>query len=321
MKEKTIDVLTYADLCVDAVVDVNGLSLSFGQKEQISQGYELTLGGSCSIFAHQSAALGLRTAVVGRMGRDPMGKFLLDAHRMSSIITDHIILDDAIKTCVSFCLARENDRAIITAGDSITAVTEADIDYDQLALTRHLHIGSFFLLEGLRPHWKKIISTVKENEGTVSLDVNWDPEEKWNGIAELLPMVDIFFPNEQEALSITNEKNLEKAVKTLTPLVGTLVVKKGPDGADLYTKEGNWHEPAVDYKPFKDAIGAGDSFAGGFIYGFLTGATPLECLKIGSICGSLSTSETGGTPGQPDIEVVNEILKSDYQSRIYRRPN
>ena len=308
MKEKIIDVLTFADLCVDTVIDVAGLSLSFGQKEQISPNYELTMGGSCSIFAHQTSSLGLRTAVVGRMGRDPMGKFLLEAHQKSSIITDHIVLDDAIKTCVSFCLARDNDRAIITSGDSITAVTEADIDYKQLALTKHLHIGSFFLLENLRPYWKNIITAVKENGGTVSLDVNWDPEEKWEGIVELLPMVDIFFPNEQEVLSITSEKSLDKAVRVLTSLVETLVVKRGPDGADLYTAEGSWHESAVDYKPFKDAIGAGDSFAGGFVYGFLSGESPQDCLKIGSICGSLSTSETGGTSGQPDLEIVNRVL-------------
>ena len=308
MKEKTIDVLSFADLCVDAVVDVSGLSLSFGQKEQISQGYEFTLGGSCSIFAHQTAALGLETAVVGRMGSDPMGKFLLEAHQKSSINTDYIILDDSLKTSVSFCLARDNDRAIITAGDSITAVTGADIDYQLLASARHLHIGSFFLLEGLRPHWKDIISFVKENGGTVSLDVNWDPEEKWEGIDELLPMVDVFFPNEQEALSLSGEKTLEKAVKALTPLVGTLVLKRGPDGADLFTTEGSWHEAAVDYKPFKDAIGAGDSFAGGFIYGVVKGKSPRECLMIGSICGSLSTSEIGGTPGQPGLDEMNNIL-------------
>ena len=312
MKKKTIDVLTYADLCVDAVIDVNGLSLSFGQKEQISRDYNLTMGGSCSIFAHQTASLGLRTAIVGRMGLDPMGKFLLEEHQKSSIITDHIILDDTIKTCVSFCLTRGNDRAIITSGDSITAVTETDIDYEQLASAKHLHIGSFFLLKNLQPHWKNIITAIKENGGTVSLDMNWDPEEKWNSITELLPMIDIFFPNEQEALSITNESNLERAVKALTPIVATLIIKKGPEGADLYTKDGKWHEPAVDYKPFKDAIGAGDSFAGGFIYGFLTGRPPKDCLRIGSICGSLSTSETGGTSGQPKIEDVNKILKSDY---------
>jgi len=316
MKEKTIDVLTYADLCVDAVVDVSGLSLSFGQKEQISRNYDITLGGSCSIFAHQTAALGLRTAVVGRMGRDTMGKFLMEAHQKSSIITDHITLDDSIKTCVSFCLARDNDRAIITAGDSITTLTEDDIDYEQLTSVRHLHIGSYFLLEGLRPHWKKIIHFIKDNGGTVSLDVNWDPEEKWDGITELLPMVDIFFPNEQEALSITSENTIEKAVIALSEMIGTLIIKKGSDGADLYTKDGNWHEPAVDYKPFRDAIGAGDSFAGGYIYGFLTGKSPLECLKTGSICGSLSTSETGGTPGQPDREEVNEILKGMTQEGL-----
>jgi len=308
VKDPVIDVLTFADLCVDAVIDVTGLSLSFGQKEQLSPGYELTLGGSCSIFAHQTASLGLKTAVVGRMGLDPMGEFLLDAHQKSSIITDHIILDEKVKTCVSFCLSRDNDRAIITAGDSITSVTEKDIDYEQLAAARHLHIGSFFLLDNLRPHWKKIIGTVKKNGGTVSLDVNWDPEESWEGVVELLPMVDIFFPNEQEILSITSEKSLKKAVDTLAPIVENLVVKRGSEGADLYTAEGFWHESAVDYRPFRDAIGAGDSFAGGFVYGFLSGRAPLECLRIGSICGSLSTSETGGTPGQPDIGDVNKFL-------------
>ena len=56
----------------------------------------------------------------------------------------------------------------------------------------------------------------------------------------------------------------------------------------------------------EDAVGAGDSFDGGFIYGFLKGKSAEECTKIGCICGSLNTRSFGGSRGQPWLD---EMLK------------
>jgi sugar/nucleoside kinase (ribokinase family) len=307
--DKKIDVLTMSDMCVDAIVDVEGLSLEFGQKEQISPKYEFTMGGSCSIFAHQTAKLGLSTVVVGRIGTDEMGRFLIGEHEKSAIITDYIRQDPEITTSVSFCLCRKDDRAIITSGTSINSLTPDDVDVNLLARSRHLHIGSFFLLEGLRGQWKKIISTVKAAGGTVSLDMNWDPSERWDGVLDLLPQVDLFFPNEQEAMAVTGETSPEKAAAKLSETAGAVILKRGKKGADLHSGGTFLHQPVEDYGPYIDAIGAGDSFAGGFVYGFLSGRPMIDCLKMGNICGSLNTTQPGGTPGQPGLARLRELLE------------
>ena len=58
-----------------------------------------------------------------------------------------------------------------------------------------------------------------------------------------------------------------------------------------------------------DAVGAGDSFDGGFVYGFVMGKRIAECARIGSICGSLNVTKPGGTRGQPGLEEVMKYLK------------
>ena len=57
-----------------------------------------------------------------------------------------------------------------------------------------------------------------------------------------------------------------------------------------------------------DTTGAGDSFAAGFVSGYVRGLSLRECLKIGNACGALSTLEPGGTAGQPTLERLRAFL-------------
>lgn len=308
--DTTIDVLTFDDPCVDAIVEIGDLPIEFGQRERLAPGYAITMGGSCSIFAAQTARLGLRTTTIGRVGDDVMGRLLIDAHRDAGISIDHLKPDPGISTSVSFILSRPDDRAILTAGDSISALTGDDIDWRLLDQTRHLHIGSFFLLDGLRHHWPRIISRVKGNGGTVSLDINWDPQEHWDGVIALLPHIDLFFPNDAEAMAITGTDSSDRAARALLEYLPSVIIKHGADGASLYEGGHHVNEPARTDRPFKDAVGAGDSFAGGFVYGYLRGLPMPECLRIASVCGSRNTTEVGGTRGQPDITLLERILSA-----------
>jgi sugar/nucleoside kinase (ribokinase family) len=79
--------------------------------------------------------------------------------------------------------------------------------------------------------------------------------------------------------------------------VKIVVVKDGENAAGVYTKNGFFTE-----KPEKveiiDAVGAGDSFDAGFLYGYLNGAEIKKCLKLGLLCGTKSTLARGGTASQ-----------------------
>lgn len=305
--EKKFDILTFGDLCVDLIINGKDVVPEFGQKEKLVEDYFLEMGGSCSIFACQTAKLGLRTALVGKLGKDEYGKVVYDALIEAGVSSDYIELDENFKTGLSIALNTVDDRAILTYNGTIDKVGIEDISDELLKSVRHLHIGSYFLMKRIQPHYPTIIRKLKNEGATISIDTNWDPDENWDsGIWDILPLVDIVFPNENEAKAITKEDDAVLAINKLREVVPIVVVKMGKDGAVAYKDDKVYTASAIDV-PKKDAVGAGDSFDGGFLYGYLSGKSMEECLKAGNICGSLNIRCIGGTKGQPTL---NELLEN-----------
>jgi sugar/nucleoside kinase (ribokinase family) len=304
--EKQIDVLTFGDLCVDLILSGKDVVPEFGQKEKLIENYSLEMGGSCSIFACQTGKLGLKTAVLGRVGEDEFGQLILKVLKKAGVSTEYIKTDSCLKTGITTALNTGNDRAILTYNGTIDSIEIEDISDELLGNVRHFHIGSYFLMKKAQPLYPDILKKLKKNGATISLDTNWDPEEKWDsGINNILQYVDIFFPNENEAMAITKEENAEKAIEKLKEIVPIVAVKKGEYGAVVYSNGRIYTADALSMN-VTDTVGAGDSFDGGFIYGFLNGKSIQECARIGCICGSLNTRLSGGTNGQPN---VNELEK------------
>lgn len=307
--KKQIDVLTFGDLCVDLIIDCSGAIPEFGQKEKFIGDYSLDMGGSASIFACQVGKLKLNTAVVGTVGKDQFGTLICSTLEESGVSIDHIKRDDQCKTGMSVVLNNKDDRAILTYDGTIDRVERSDISEEFLKSIRHFHIGSYFLMQKIQPHYPEILKKLKEYGATISLDTNWDPEEKWDsGLWDIMPYVDVFFPNENEAMAITRESSIEKAIDRLKSIVPVIAVKKGRKGAVVYSRGNMYIVPALDVEAI-DAVGAGDTFDGGFIYGMLKGYSIEMCAKIGCICGSLNTRMTGGVKGQPRLEEMLAYIK------------
>ncbi|HYF74987.1 MAG TPA: carbohydrate kinase family protein [Candidatus Nitrosocosmicus sp.] len=304
--EKTIDVLTFGDICVDMILSGKDVVPEFGQTEKLIDGYSLELGGSCCIFASQTAKLGLKTTLVGKVGRDQFGEFVMSTLREAGIDTENVIVTEKEKTGISVALNKGYDRAILTYNGTIDALYAQDINEELLKRTRHLHIGSYFLMKKLQPYYPEIIRKLKGYGATISLDTNWDPDNKWeSGLWDIIPLVDMVFLNENEALGISKCDNLSAAVEKLRKHVPIVVIKRGEDGAQLFSDEGFYSSNAIKGS-VADTVGAGDSFDGGFVYGFLTGRTKKECMDIGCICGSLNTRQNGGVKGQP---LLKELMQ------------
>ena len=304
--KKEIDVLTFGDLCVDLIITGKDVVPEFGQKEKLVDNYSLEMGGSCSIFACQTGKLGLNTVLIGRVGPDRFGELITSTLKDSGVSTAYIKKDARQKTGITVALNTGEDRGMLTYNGTIDGFELEDISNELLKSVRHLHIGSYFLMKKLQPHYPEILKKLKAYGASISLDTNWDPEEKWDsGIWDIMPYIDIFFPNENEAMALTKENNIEKAMEKLKKVIPVLAVKKGKNGAVVYSEGKVYHSPSIDVVK-KDAVGAGDSFDGGFIYGYLSGKSIEECARMGCICGSLNTRMEGGTKGQP---VLDEVMK------------
>ena len=81
--QKQFDVLTIDDLCVDLIMTGATIVPKFGQKEKLVDDYALKMGGSYSIFTGQTAKLGLKTTIIGKVGQDIFGELILKTLQQS----------------------------------------------------------------------------------------------------------------------------------------------------------------------------------------------------------------------------------------------
>ena len=298
---KPFDLVVVGEINPDLILSGDVVP-EFGQVEKIVDDATLTLGSSSVIFACGMARLGLRVAFLGKIGRDEFGDFMRSQMTVRGIDATHLVVDPNLKTGVSVILSRGADRSILTYSGSIGALRPEELDLDLLVQARHLHIGSYYLLDALRPSIPSIFRQAREMGMTTSLDTNYDPTEQWEGgIQETLKHTDIFLPNETELLSITRVPRISKALEVLCKTVAVVCVKLGARGAVARHGTNVTRSSALKVK-IVDTIGAGDSFDAGFIYGRLNDWDLERTIRLACICGSLSTLTAGGCGGQPTLD-------------------
>jgi len=304
---RDFDLLVVGDLNADLILR-GDVEPAFGQVEKLIDDATLTLGSSSAIFACGAARLGLRVALVGKVGDDEFGRFMVREMNARGVNTESVVSDPQVKTGLTVILSRGNDRAMLTYSGSIGALRLAEIDQALIARARHLHVASYFLLDALRPDILALFDLARSFGLTISLDTNYDPAEKWNGgLADVLRRADVFLPNETELRAIADIAETEAALHRLAS--GGLVVaaKLGVRGA--MAQRGNERASAqallVDVV---DTTGAGDTFDAGFIYGYLAGWELARALRLACVCGSLSTRAAGGTTTQPTLAEALEKL-------------
>jgi sugar/nucleoside kinase (ribokinase family) len=299
---KDIDVLVVGELNVDLIL-TGDVTPGFGQAEKLVDDATITLGSSSAIFASGAARLGLKVAFIGKVGDDDFGRVVLRSLEERGIDTSGVVIDPEIKTGLSVILSRPDDRAILTHLGSIAALHFDEIDQSLLVRARHLHLGSFFLLDSLRPDVAKLFSKAHQHGLTTSLDTNYDPAEQWDsGLARVLTHTDVFMPNETELHAISGETNLETALAQMVKKgPPTLAVKLGPKGGIARRGDDVVRASSIPIDVV-DTTGAGDSFDAGFIYGYLAEWSLEKSLRLGCVCGSLSTRAAGGTTAQATLD-------------------
>ncbi len=297
---KKFDVVVLGDTNPDLILTSRDIVPEFGQVEKWIDDAELTIGGSACIFAAGAAKLGLKTAYIGKVGDDDFGRFMRDQLSAKGIDVSGLVIDPSIKTGLGISLSTGNDRAILTYGGSIPLLNYQDIDFDIIAAGRHLHSGSFYLLDSLRPEMAQVYQRAKALGLSTSIDTNYDPKEVWeqNQIMGVLAHTDIFLPNTTELEKISGKTDLESAKKFFTGSSDLLLaVKNGDAGALAFQRDQHYAAESIQVSPV-DTTGAGDSFDAGFIFGYLSGFSIEKSLRIGCVCGALSTQGLGGTAAQ-----------------------
>jgi sugar/nucleoside kinase (ribokinase family) len=291
--DRPLDCLVAGDANCDLLID--GVTRLEFEKEKLATGMKLVLGGSSSIMAFNLARLGAKVGFAGIVGDDFFGTFVEERLRWAGVDVQALRRLRKAETGLTIWCKKGSKRAGITYNGSIAMLRARDVSDDSLRKARHFHVGAYYLLRNLHPGARALFQRAQRLGLTTSLDCNYDPAETWNsGIRQVLKFTDLFFPNEVEALRLTNSRSVERAAWELAKLARLVAVKLGARGVLVCAEGKQFRVPAVKTRVV-ETTGAGDSFNAGFLACFLKGGSIEESAHAGVVAGARAVGALGGT--------------------------
>jgi sugar/nucleoside kinase (ribokinase family) len=294
----------------DAVVDLvaGGLETlpAWGQDREVDH-ITPHRGGAGLNVAVNLATLGNPTTLVAGVGNDEWGTFLREGLTEKGV-DGRGVRPIAAPTAVTMVLTGAQDRAFVSVYGATAAFRAEDIDPKVITQATHIHLSGYWQSRALAAHLPSLCDTWKAQGITISLDVGYDATQQWQGgIREMLPLVDIFFPNEEEACGITGESDWHQALVQLAKVVPWVAIKRGASGATLRWGILEITQPAYPANVV-DTTGAGDAFNSGFLHGWLQGWSPQKALQYGCAMGALCVGREGGSTTPPTLAEVEMVI-------------
>jgi sugar/nucleoside kinase (ribokinase family) len=285
------------------------------ERETLASGFQMTLGSSSAIFAHNLALLGSRVGLTSRIGSDALGEMCCRILQEAGVDTGHVVHSiSGTSTGVTLILPLVDTRRILTYPGTMYDFGIEDIDFEYLATAKHFHLSSLFLHRKLSPDIPGLFSEMKRRGLTTSLDTNDDPADEWGGVLhEVLSFVDLLLCTETELLKIAGMDDLEAAAQKMATRVPLLVVKRGMRGASAYIDGRRIDSPALSVD-VTDSVGAGDTFDAGFVHQWTRQAPMDTCLKFGNVAAALSVTRSGGVEAFRDSAYREQFFASNWHA-------
>ena len=258
-------------------------------------------GGCAANAATALARLGVRPAVVAKVGDDVFGTFVENELSAAGVDVGGIGRAPGLGTSktVIVPVAGEDRRYIHTFGAN-AALCAADLAPAIATAPDAIYVGGFLVLPALRQdELAEQLRRARAAGARVVFDVVAPAGRQLSldDVAGVLPEVDYFVPNDDEAAALTGESDPRRQAERLRGLgAGTVIVTMGERGL-VAVSAGETIElpaPGVD---FVEPSGAGDAFAAGLVYGLLQSWSLCRCLEFASVIGASACTKLGCTAG------------------------
>ncbi len=271
-------------------------------------------GGCAANAAIALARLGVRAAVVAKVGDDHFGAFVEDELSAAGLDVAGICRVAGLGTSktVIIPVSGEDRRFIHTFGAN-AALCAADLAPALAAAPDVLYLGGFLVLPALRQDELAAQLRLARQAGTrVVFDVVAPAGRalSLDDVAGVLPEVDYFVPNDDEAAALTGESDPRRQAERLLELgAGTVIVTLGERGLIAAGRDETFELPAP-HVDFVEPSGAGDAFAAGLVYGLLQGWPLRRLLEFASVIGASACTHLGCTAGLLTRAEADAFLKN-----------
>lgn len=317
--EKKFDVTALGELLIDFTQ--NGVS---GQGNDM---FEANPGGApCNVLA-MLEKLGKKTAFIGKVGDDYLGKKLKSVVEEVGICTKNLLLDEEVHTTLAFVHTYEDgdrDFSFYRNPGADVRLTAEEVNEELVAASRLFHFGSLSMTEeGVREATKKALRVAKQNGCLVSFDPNlreplWKTlEEAKEQIAFGMTQCDILKISDNEIQWFTGKEDFDEGIAQLRAQydIPLILLSMGKEGSRAYYKD-----ICVEAAPHLmentiETTGAGDTFCACVLnyvleHGLkdLNRGQLLEMLSFANAAAALITTKKGALRVMPEKEEVLQLL-------------
>ncbi|MEK1913526.1 MAG: 5-dehydro-2-deoxygluconokinase [Pseudomonas chlororaphis] len=296
------------------------------------------LGGSSANIAFGTARLGLRSAMLSRVGDDHMGRFLVESLAREGCDVSAIKVDPQRLTALVLLGLKDRETfplVFYRENCADMALRAEDINEAFIASSKALLItGTHFSTDGVYQASLQALEYAERHDVKRVLDIDYRPvlwglAGKADGetrfvadqnvsahVQKILPRFDLIVGTEEEFLIAGGSDDLLSALRTVRSLTAaTLVVKLGPQGCTVIhgaipaRLEDGAIYPGVRVEVL-NVLGAGDAFMSGFLSGWLEDASDERCCQLANACGGLVVSRHACAPAMPTRAELDYLFNS-----------
>lgn len=331
----TLDLVCIGRTCVDLYGEQIGAPL------ESVQSFHMYVGGSASNVCIGAARLGLRTAMIARVGDEPLGRFVrttfanegvdvravrFDTERLTGLITL------AIRKCADF------PRIFFYENAADLALHEDDIDEVLVSSAAVLLVtGTHFSRPQLADASRKAMRIAKKNGRRVAFDIDYRPvlwgltshgdgtqmfiesERVSAHLQSILPECDLVVGTQEELCIAGGSQDIRTALEAIRSITAAAIVRKrGAQGSIVYPCAiPNDLETGVSAAPFPvevlNSTGAGDAFMAGFLLGWIRNENWEACCRYGNACGAMVVSRHACSAAMPSQRELTYFLTNDHR--------
>lgn len=328
-----------------ASVDLYGQQI--GARLEDVASFAKSVGGCPANIAIGTARLGLKSALLTRVGAEQMGSFIREQMVREGVSTQGIVADGARLTALVL-LSVENDSTfpLIFYRENCAdmALSEDDIDEAFIASARAVVVtGTHFSRPNTDAAQKKAMRIARAHGRKIVLDIDYRPnlwglaghaegearyirsERVSAHLKKVLDQCDLIVGTEEEILVAAGADDLDTALRTIRhQSAATIVLKRGPMGCIVYHGDIPGElENGIVGKGFPievyNVLGAGDAFMSGFLRGWLGGESLETAATWANACGAFAVSRLLCSPESPTFAELRFFLDHGSEHRALRR--
>ena len=315
-------------------VDLYGQQLGSSLEDVLT--FAKAVGGCPANVAIGAARLGLKSALISRVGDEPMGRFVREQLTREGVDARSVGVDTQRLTSLVLLSVRDDHTfPLIFYRDNCadSALCEDDIDEGLVASARAILVtGTHFSIPEAARAQHKAIAVARAHGGRVILDIDYRPnlwgigghgagESRYarsarvtNALAAVLPDCDLIVGTEEELHVAAGLEDTLEAVRHVRALsTAVIVCKRGARGCIVFAGripdvlEDGIVAAGMDVEVY-NVLGAGDAFLAGFLRGYLRDEPHEVSARLANACGALAVSRLLCSSEFPTLTELNHYL-------------